>query len=525
MTRVRGVLAVVVVLALWQLVGAAGLVAGGALPAPTAIVTSFVQNAGVYPQHIWATLQAAAAGFVIGNVVAVLLAVLFLLVPAAERISRILLVTLFCLPIVVIAPILGVAFPDEWPKILLAALAVFFPTMIATLVGLQQIPSEAVDVVWVSGGGAIRALLLVRLRGALPDLLAGLQVAAPSAILGAILGEFLGGTRGLGVYLLGTMGSANAAGLWAIGLTAAALSALGYLVFGVLRRLLGTAVAPTVTDVNVGADSAVASRRFRGAARFARAHPVLASIGWTVGGVAFAYLAWRAFIAATGLPTIIMNTPEDVWNSLFVASRSAELRDQLLGALAQSLPPMAVGALAGIAVAFVLALGFSLYPSVARSVMPFAFLSQTMPIVALTPLIALIFGRGDLTIVIVTVSVTFFPSFVAIVQGISRAPQGPVDVLRSVDAGRWRIMFTVILPNALPYLFASVRLAVPRALTGVVLAEQFVTGTGLGGLLGEARGHLDYRAMWVVAVVVAVISVVLYALAHRAERLAEAVLR
>lgn len=514
--RARTVLALAIGLGLWEIVGRLRLVADGALPAPSAVVASFVDNIAVYPPHVLATLGAAAGGFLIGNAVAIVLAVLFVLAPALERLTGLLLVTLFCLPIVVVAPILGLALPGDWPKIALAALCVFFPTMVATLVGLRQAPTDAITVVRVSGGGAWRELASVRLPAALPDLLTGLQVAAPSAVLGAILGEFLGGTRGLGVYLLGSMGRADPATLWAIGLTAAALAAIAYGVIGLIIRRIAPHRQQTVTDMAAGLTATTGRPRTRWGA-FGRAHPGLTRLGWAVASVAFAYGCWHLFIVTTGLPTVVMNTPEKVWTSLFGAPTSARVRADIGAALAQSLPPMAVGAVAGIAVAFLLAAVTSLYPAAARSFLPAAFLSQTMPIVALTPLIALVFGRGSLTIVMVTISVTFFPAFVAILQGIRASPLGPVLVLRTVGAGRTRILFTAVLPAALPHLFAAVRLTVPRALTGVVLAEQFVTGTGLGGLLGTARGHLDYRMLWVVAVVVAVLSVLLYVAADVAE--------
>jgi sulfonate transport system permease protein len=149
--------------------------------------------------------------------------------------------------------------------------------------------------------------------------------------------------------------------------------------------------------------------------------------------------------------------------------------------------------------------------------MPLAFVSQTIPLVALAPLIALILGRGVTTIVVVTISVTFFPSLVTMIQGIANAPSGPLDVMRSVNASRGKMMRSVILPNALPHLLASVRLAVPRSLTGVLIAEQYITGTGLGGLLGVSRGYLDYRMMWVIAAAVAVVSFALYAIAQAGE--------
>ena len=76
----------------------------------------------------------------------------------------------------------------------------------------------------------------------------------------------------------------------------------------------------------------------------------------------------------------------------------------------------------------------------------------------------------------------------------------------------------VSLPFALPYLFAAARLAAPRALLGVMIAEWLATGTGLGNLLNEARGRLDYGMIWAVAAVAVLLSVLLYEAAGLLER-------
>ena len=501
--------ALLVLVVAWEVIGRLRLVADGAFPALTAIGASLVENAAVYPPHLAATLGAAGAGFLIGNAVALLLALIFCLVPVLQRVAATLLVTLFCLPIVVVAPILGIAYGGDWPKIILAALAVFFPTMISTLVGLRTVPTQSVELVRASGGGPLRTLVLVRLRHALPDFLAGLQVAAPAAMLGTLLGEFLGGQRGLGVYLLGSMGRADPATLWAIGLVAAGISAAAYGVFGLARRALGAYDTQPIADLSGGSApgrAGLAGRRLLHA----------------LAGILVLLAGWYGFVASTGMPTMVMNTPLDVWNNLVAGENAATTREDLLPALGESLGVAVVGVVAGIVVAWVLAIGLTLAPAAAQVTMPFAFLSQTMPIIALTPLIALIFGRGTLTVVVVTISVTFFPALVTIGQGLSKAPQGQLDVLRSVNASTWTTLRLVTIPNATPYLLAAVRLAAPRALTGVLLAEQFVTGTGLGGLLGAARGFLDYRMMWVVTAVVALVSVLAYALAEGGERAVEA---
>jgi ABC-type nitrate/sulfonate/bicarbonate transport system permease component len=488
-------------LLLWEIAGRAGWVAGGALPAPSAIVEQWWWDRGDYPAHLRASGRNALAGFLIGNVVAVAFAVLFTLVPLAERLLRGVLVALFCMPLIVVAPIVGVAYDGETPKVILAALAVFFPPMVATLVGLRGVDPSSVDVVRSVGGGARDVLWRLRIRTALPAFVSGLRVAAPAALLGAILGEFLGGRYGLGVYLLGSLGQAVPARIWGIGLAATVVAGAGYGVFALLgRRLLRTTTGPTVSTRMSGELAAGAGRSER-----AWLDPLLglASIGVALG-------LWWVYVVTSGLPTIIAKRPADLWEYLVTGPASGTNRAALWSAFAESLPVAALGLACGLAAALGLALLSTLAPALARTLLPIALVTQTMPLIALTPLLVLLLGRGMSATVAVTVSVTFFPSFVTIAQGLALTPTSILDVVRSVNGSRFTELRKVGLPGALPYLFVAARLATPRALLGVVIAEYLATGAGLGGLLAASRGKLAYGMLWSIAVTVAVVSVVLY---------------
>ena len=142
--------------------------------------------------------------------------------------------------------------------------------------------------------------------------------------------------------------------------------------------------------------------------------------------------------------------------------------------------------------------------------MPVALVTQTMPLVALTPLLVLIFGRGTSLTLWVTISVTFFPAFVTLAQGIALVPRNAQDLPRAYGASAWQEMRMVTIPASLPYLFAATRLTVPRALLGVMIAEWLATGRGLGNLLNQSRGYLDFGMIWTVAFVSVLLSVVLY---------------
>lgn len=487
-----------ILLLIWEIVGRLDLVAGGALPGITEILIRLWQDWGDYPRHIRATLYASAAGFVIGNVIGIGAGVLFALSPTALRLFRGVNIAVFALPPIAIAPILVLALSGMAPRIALAALGVYFVTMTATVIGLSQADSRATDVIRAYGGSRWDILRRVQFRGAMPSILAGLRVAAPNAVLGAILAEFGGGGRwGLGAYLLGSLGRGEPDRLWGIGLVATLIAGLGYGAFAFLAsRMIGSTRAVTLnTAVPDGTPPT--------------GHPA-GRVALTLGTIALPFLAWWAFIELTGVPDLISKTPLGVVDYLFLAPTAADAQDRLLAALAETLPITFAGMAAGLGFAFLLAISSRLAPRAIEAFMPVALVTQTMPLVALTPLLVLILGRGPSLTLWVTISVTFFPAFVTLAQGLALVPRSAEELPRAYGASRWTELRMVTIPASLPYLFAATRLTVPRALLGVMIAEWLATGKGLGNLLNQSRGFLDYGMIWTVASVSVLLSVLFY---------------
>ncbi|MBB5223188.1 ABC-type nitrate/sulfonate/bicarbonate transport system permease component [Amaricoccus macauensis] len=496
---------VVVIVALWEIIGRLGLVAGGALPAPSGILLQLWADRADYPQHVLATVSGSGLGFLIGNVVAVLAGLIFVLMPATLRLLRGVNIAIFALPPIAIAPILNLTLSGMAPRVTLAALGVYFVTMSATVIGLSQYDTRSGDVVRAYGGGNWMVMRLVRLRGAVPDVLSGLRIAAPNAVLGAILAEFGGGGRwGLGSYLLGSLGRGDPFRLWGIGLVATVIAGLSYAVFAIIsERVLGTTRSVTLNTAIPAPASALSP---------------IGRLALACGAVLLPFVAWWAFVTFTGVPDMIAKTPLGVIDYLFVGDQSAIARQKLIAALAETLPVAFVGMVCGLGFAFLLAVLAQMSPAVIRAVMPIALFTQTMPLVALTPLLVLLVGRGYAVTMWITISVTFFPAFVLLVQGISRVPQSVLDLPRAYGATAWTEMRKVSIPAALPYLFAATRLTVPRALLGVMIAEWLATGTGLGNLLNQSRGYLDYGMIWTVASVSVLLSVAIYYAVLEVER-------
>jgi sulfonate transport system permease protein len=496
--RWRGISAIAILLVIWEIVGRLDLVADGALPGFSEILLRLWIDWGDYPRHIWATLYASTIGFVVGNAIGIGAGMIFALSPTTLRLFRGVNIAAFALPPIAIAPILVLTLSGMAPRIALAALGVYFVTMTATVIGLSQTDSRTIDVIRAYGGTRWDVLRRVQLRGALPSILAGLRVAAPNAVLGAILAEFGGGGRwGLGAYLLGSLGRGEPDRLWGIGLVATLIAGLSYSFFALLaHRTIGATRALTLNTAVPNATPIEST--------------VVKQIALTITTIALPFLVWWGFIKLTGVPGLISKTPWGVLDYLFFATTAESAQARLLAALLETLPITLTGMAAGLGFAFVLAISSRLIPRAIEAFMPLALVTQTMPLVALTPLLVLILGRGASLTLWVTISVTFFPAFVTLAQGLALVPRSAEDLPRAYGANRWTQMRMVTIPASLPYLFAATRLTVPRALLGVMIAEWLATGKGLGNLLNQSRGYLDYGMIWTVAAVSVLLSVLFY---------------
>jgi ABC-type nitrate/sulfonate/bicarbonate transport system permease component len=503
----KAALRLVILFTVWEVVGDSHLIAQGALPSPSAIVAQWWQDRAVYPPHIWATLEPAMIGFIIGNLIAAAAAFVFVLLPAAERLMRGFNIALFGIPPIALSPVLVITLPGEWPQIVLASVGVYFPTMVMTLLGLRDIDPRPIDVVRSYGGSEVAVLRWLRLRSCLPGLLSGLRVAAPAAILGAILAEFGSGARwGLGSFLLGSLGRGNPARIWGIGLTATLMAALAY----GLCALLGRRYAASMTAVTIAGGRIDGRAPAGGSARL---------VQWllTACALAMPFLIWWGILRGFGVSPVIARTPLGVWEYLTGAPDAADSRAAIWQALGQSLPLAGIGLLIALGVALSLAVVGMMWRHLTAVLMPAALILQTMPLVALTPMIVLLFGRGITTTLVVTVAVTFFPAFIIIAQGLDQVPKPSLDLLSVYGASRVQKLLMVSLPMSLPHLCAAARLVAPAALLGVMMAEWLATGYGLGNLLNAARGELDYGMIWAVAFVAVAVSVGFYQLVRSIE--------
>ncbi|MGH9305136.1 MAG: ABC transporter permease, partial [Acidimicrobiales bacterium] len=155
---------------------------------------------------------------------------------------------------------------------------------------------------------------------------------------------------------------------------------------------------------------------------------------------------------------------------------------------------------------------FVLQRSLEQTFMPISIVLRSMPLVAMAPLITLIFGRGLVAVTVVGGVVCFFPALINIMYGLQATPQSMLDVMSVYGASKLTTLRKVLVPSALPSIFASLRINVPASVIGALLAEWLVTGQGSGQEMLTVENTFDYGELWSAVVLVTLMSIVAYSI-------------
>ena len=199
------------------------------LPAPSAIVRDTWTWADRIPGHLWVTFYETVGGFAVSVLVGVPLAIAIVYSPLMRRVLYPILLVVQSVPKVALAP-LFLIWIGYGPKsnILIAAIVAFFPMVVNTAAGLESVEPDLLQLTHALQASALRVFWKVRLPWALPHIFSGMKVAMSLAVIGAVVGEFVGSDRGLGYLILTASSNMNTAIVFGV---MAVLSALGMVVF------------------------------------------------------------------------------------------------------------------------------------------------------------------------------------------------------------------------------------------------------------------------------------------------------
>ncbi len=188
---------------IWQLVIGAGYINSFTLPSPANIIVALIDILPDLQVHIWATLYEAFIGFILSIVFSLVLAVLMDSIKIVKKAIYPLLIVSQTVPIIALAPLFVMWFGfGVVPKIIVVILVCFFPIVISLLEGLNSVDQDLLNLLNSMGASRFQIFKLVKFPASLVNFFSGLRIAATYSIMGAVIGEWLGGRAGLGIYML-----------------------------------------------------------------------------------------------------------------------------------------------------------------------------------------------------------------------------------------------------------------------------------------------------------------------------------
>ena len=221
-------------------------------------------------------------------------------------------------------------------------------------------------------------------------------------------------------------------------------------------------------------------------------------------------ILWVVALWAFDVSPYIGKGPLDVFNWLFLVEAAVENQTLVLSALAQTMFDAGIGFGFGLFFATLISVLFTLFKSVEQALMPIAMLLRSVPLIAMAPILILIFGREQVTVAVMGAIVVLFPALVNIVFGLRSASQATLDVATVYGANKLAALRYVAFPSSLPSFFAAVKISVPGAITGALLVEWLATGQGIGYGIISAVGRAKTNEVWAYVVVITLVSIVLY---------------
>ena len=222
-------------------------------------------------------------------------------------------------------------------------------------------------------------------------------------------------------------------------------------------------------------------------------------------------LIWQG-VSMTGLiPGYMLPSPLQVVQAFI---RDIPL---LMGHARVTLLEAALGLICGVSLGFLSAAFMDAFEPVRKGLYPILVLTQTVPPVAIAPLLILWFSYGIAPKVVLVVLVSFFPIAIGLLEGFQSVDEDMLRLMRSMKANRWQIFWHVKLPNALGEFFSGLKIAVAYSVVGAVIAEWLGGFSGLGVYMTRVKKSYDYDKMFAVIFLVSAISLLLMAIVKVAQ--------
>jgi NitT/TauT family transport system permease protein len=214
---------------------------------------------------------------------------------------------------------------------------------------------------------------------------------------------------------------------------------------------------------------------------------------------------WEWYVKAYQVSAVILPPPSQIVSALYSGLASG----LYLKALAVTLQAIVLGFLLSASVAFVLGTLISQIRLLEATIYPYVVALQTLPKIAIAPLILVWVGLGIESKIIIAALVSFFPMLVNTITGLKSASADKLELMHALTASRTKTFFLVKLPEALPYIFAGLQIGIVLAVLGAIVGEFVGAKAGLGYLIIQMNYTMDVAGMFAVLVILGVMGVTL----------------
>ena len=236
-------------------------------------------------------------------------------------------------------------------------------------------------------------------------------------------------------------------------------------------------------------------------------------IGLVIASFVVFLILWQSIVWLGDYPTFILPTPIAVARRLWNLLADGSLWHHTWVTLREVLAGLGLGT----AVAVLLGYGLAHFPLAERLLSPYIVASQSIPVVAVAPLLVIWFGTGTLSKVVVCALTVFFPILVNTVVGVRSVERDLHDLMRALEANRWQTVWLLEVPAALPVLLGGLKVGATLAVIGAVVGEFVASSEGLGYLLKQGQQLYDTSLVFVGIGTLMVLAMSLYGIVALAE--------
>ena len=233
---------------------------------------------------------------------------------------------------------------------------------------------------------------------------------------------------------------------------------------------------------------------------------ILKRIGFFLLSALIGWLLWQGFTTFSDIPSFIFPGPKDVWNKFLSVLKDGSLFFHTLITLQEVL----LGLILGLGTAILTGYFLAKSRLVERFLAPYIVASQSIPIVAIAPLLVIWLGPGILSKILTSALIVFFPVLVNTIVGLRSVSRELYDLMKSLQASPWQRIYKLEIPAALPVFLGGLRIGATLAVIGAVVGEFVGADKGLGFLVNVGRGLYDTSLVFVAVFTLVVLALGLY---------------